>query len=308
MVNQALPRNPKKKASRLQGQGGTLPYLLVAPSIGFFLVFYIYPIAYNIYLSFFEWNLISPEKAFVGLANFQNLFSESEFIEVISNSMIYMFASVFFTVVIALGLAVWLNKNKTIHTVVQALVFSPYIISFVSVSFVWMWLMDVDYGLLNYFLSLVGIDKFPWLNHPDTALFSIILVGVWKLVGYDTLVLIGGLQSIPKSIHESVSMDSRPSLRTFFSITVPMVSPTLFFLIIVNLITSAKVFETIAIMTKGGPLNSTNTLVYYIYKVAFDYFEIGSASAAGVVLFVILVIITFFYFKALSNRVNYASE
>lgn len=103
-------------------------------------------------------------------------------------------------------------------------------------------------------------------------------------------------------------MDARPSWKTFLQITVPMVSPTLFFLVIVNLITSAKVFETIAIMTKGGPLNSTNTLVYYIYKVAFDYFEIGSASAAGVVLFVILAIITFFYFKILSNKVNYASD
>ena len=285
-----------------------LPYLLVAPSIGFFLVFYIYPILYNFYLSFFEWNLISPQMDFVGFENFKNLFTSREFGQVVSNSLLYMVFTVVFTVAIALVLAVWLNKNTVIHAAIQALVFSPYIISFVSVSFVWMWLMDVDYGLLNYFLSLVGIDKVQWLNHPDTALASIILVGVWKLVGYDTLVLIGGLQSIPKSIYESVSMDSRPNLRTFFGITVPMVSPTLFFLVIVNLITSAKVFETIAIMTKGGPLNSTNTLVYYIYQVAFDYFEIGHASAAGVVLFVILAIITFFYFRALSKKVNYASD
>lgn len=285
-----------------------LPYLLIAPSIGFFLVFYIYPILYNMYLSFFEWNLISPTKDYVGFGNFKSLFSSQEFLEVISNSLIYMGVTVVLTVIIALLLAVWLNKNSMIHTMIQGLVFSPYIISFVSVSFVWMWLMDVDYGLLNYFLGLVGIDKCQWINHPDTALISIILVGVWKLVGYDTLVIIGGLQSIPKSIYESVSMDSRPSIKTFLHITVPMVSPTLFFLVIVNLITSAKVFETIAIMTKGGPINSTNTLVYYIYKVAFDYFEIGSASAAGVVLFAILAVITFFYFKILSNKVNYSSD
>lgn len=294
----------KRKSKGIQW----LPYLLVAPSIGFFLIFYIYPILYNFYLSFFEWNLISPVKDFVGLSNFKTLFSSSEFLGVIANSILYMVVTVVFTVGIALVLAVWLNKNSWVHSTIQALVFSPYIISFVSVSFVWMWLMDVDYGLLNYFLSLVGIDKFTWLAHPNTSLFSIMLVGVWKLVGYDTLVIIGGLQSIPKSIYESVSMDSRPNLRTFFQITVPMVSPTLFFLVIVNLITSAKVFETIAIMTKGGPLNSTNTLVYYIYKVAFDYFEIGHASAAGVVLFIILAIITFFYFKALSKKVNYASD
>ena len=289
-------------------KGNVLPYLLIAPSIGFFLVFYIYPIVYNMYLSFFEWNLISPTKDFVGLQNFQSLFRSDEFLEVISNSLLYMGAVVLFTVIIALLLAVWLNKNSVVHTVIQGLIFSPYIISFVSVSFVWMWLMDVDYGLLNYFGGLLGFEKCQWINHPDTALFSIILVGVWKLVGYDTLVIIGGLQSIPKSIYESVAIDARPSIKTFLHITVPMVSPTLFFLVIVNLITSAKVFETIAIMTKGGPLNSTNTLVYYIYKVAFDYFEIGSASAAGVVLFVILSIITFFYFRILSNKVNYAND
>lgn len=285
-----------------------LPYFLIIPSLIFFLIFYIYPIIYNMYLSFFDWNLISPTKDFVGVENFKELFTSKEFLEVIVNSLIYMGVTVFFTVAIALLLAIWLNKNSVIHTIIQGLVFSPYIISFVSVSFVWMWLMDVDYGLLNYLLGLLGIEKCQWINHPDTALFSIILVGVWKLVGYDTLVIIGGLQSIPKSIYEAVSLDTRPNLKTFFHITVPMLSPTLFFLVIVNLISSAKVFETIAIMTKGGPLNSTNTLVYYIYKVAFDYFDIGSASAAGVVLFVILAVITFFYFKILSNKVNYASD
>lgn len=285
-----------------------LPYFLIIPSLVFFLIFYIYPILYNIYLSFFDWNLVSPTKDFVGGDNFRMLFSNKEFLEVIANSLIYMGATVFFTVAIALLLAVWLNKNSVLHTVIQGLVFSPYIISFVSVSFVWMWLMDVDYGLLNYILGLFGFEKCQWISHPDTALFSVILVGVWKMVGYDTLVIIGGLQSIPKSIYEAVSLDTKPNIRTFMHITVPMLSPTLFFLVIVNLITSAKVFETISIMTKGGPLNSTNTLVYYIYKEAFDYFDIGAASAGGVVLFVILAVITFFYFKILSKKVNYTSE
>lgn len=285
-----------------------LPYCLIIPSMVFLLVFYIYPILYNTYLSFFDWNLVSPTMDFVGIDNFKALFSDREFLEVISNSLIYMGATVFFTVAIALLLAIWLNKNSALHTLIQGLVFSPYIISFVSVSFVWMWLMDVDYGLLNYLLERFGFEKCQWTSHPDTALFSVILVGVWKMVGYDTLVIIGGLQSIPKSIYEAVSLDTKPNLRTFTRITVPMLSPTLFFLVIVNLITSAKVFETVSIMTKGGPLNSTNTLVYYIYKEAFDYFDIGAASAGGVVLFVILAVITFFYFQALSKKVNYTSE
>ncbi len=285
-----------------------LPYFLIIPSLIFFLIFYIYPILYNLYLSFFDWNLVSPTKDFVKFDNFIALFSDKEFLQVIVNSLIYMGATVFFTIAIALMLAIWLNKNTVLHTIIQGLVFSPYIISFVSVSFVWMWLMDVDYGLLNYILGLFGFDKCQWISHPDSALFSVILVGVWKLVGYDTLVIIGGLQSIPKSIYEAVSLDTKPNMKTFMHITVPMLSPTLFFLVIVNLITSAKVFETISIMTKGGPLNSTNTLVYYIYKEAFDYFDIGAASAGGVVLFVILAVITFFYFKILSEKVNYASE
>lgn len=165
--------------------------------------------------------------------------------------------------------------------------------------------MDADYGLLNWFLNLVGIGSIAWLTSPDYALASLILVAVWKGIGFNTLVFIAGLQSIPRDLYEAAELDHTPAWRRFLRITVPMLSPTLFFLTIIGVINSFQVFETINLMTAGGPINSTNTFVYYIYQNGFQFFKIGYASAAGVILLIILSVLTVIYFKVLSKRVHY---
>ncbi|MBP2079595.1 carbohydrate ABC transporter permease [Oceanobacillus polygoni] len=281
------------------------PYLFVAPAIIVFLVFFIQPIFYMIYLSFHDWNFISPDKTFVGLGNFKELLSDPMFLEVIRNTLMYTFFTVLFSISIALLMSIWLNKQGWMYSFVQGAVFSPHIISLVSIAMLWMWIMDADYGLLNWVLSLVGLEKVPWLTDPNTALSSLIIIAVWKNIGYFTLIIIAGLQSIPKHLYEAAALDRTPPWRRFAKITFPMLSPSLFFLTIIGILDSIKVFETISIITKGGPLNSTNTLVYYIYENGFIFFKIGYASAAGVILLVILSILTLLYFKVLSKRVHY---
>ncbi|WP_211746927.1 sugar ABC transporter permease [Paenibacillus sp. Marseille-Q4541] len=281
------------------------PYGLVAPALSVFGVFFIYPIFYMIYLSVFDWNFVSPTKEYVGLQNFSALLSDSEFRQVLLNTTIYTVATVLLTLSISLLLALWLNRSGFFYGFVQGAIFSPHIISLVSISLLWSWLMDPEYGLLNWVIGLFGMEPLQWLAHPDTSLMSLILVAVWKGIGFNTLVFIAGLQSIPKSIYEAAALDRSKPWRTFIRLTLPMLSPTLFFLAIMSMIGSFQVFETIAIMTQGGPVNSTNTLVYYIYQYGFRFFKIGYASAAGVILLVIVGILTILYFRLLSQKVHY---
>ncbi|MGD6854154.1 carbohydrate ABC transporter permease [Bacillus infantis] len=281
------------------------PYGMIAPSIAIFGLFFIYPILYMIYLSFHDWNFVSPVKDFVGIGNFKALFTDREFIEVMQNTFTYTALTVSLTVAVSLLLALWLNRQGALYGFVQGAIFSPHIISLVSVSMLWMWLMDTDYGLLNWFLNLFGIANVPWLTDPGTSLFSLVIVAVWKGIGFNTLIFIAGLQSIPKDIYEAAELDEANKARTFFKLTLPMLSPTLFFLTIISLIASFQVFETIAIMTQGGPINSTNTFVFYIYEYGFRFFKIGYASAAGVLLLILVSLLTVVYFRLLSRRVHY---
>jgi sn-glycerol 3-phosphate transport system permease protein len=170
---------------------------------------------------------------------------------------------------------------------------------------IWAWVMDPQYGLLNWFIGLFGFGKVAWLSSQSTSLLSLVIVAVWKGLGYNTLVFIAGLQSIPKDIYEAAALDRSKPWTTFRKLILPMLSPTVFFLVIINMIGSFQVFETIAIMTQGGPVNSTNTLVYYIYEYGFRFFKIGYASAAGVILLFIVGALTIIYFKLLSKRVHY---
>ncbi|WP_336824595.1 sugar ABC transporter permease [Sporosarcina sp. USHLN248] len=281
------------------------PYLMILPAIIIFALFFLYPIGYMIFLSFHDWNFVSPEKDFVGIDNFKVLLSDAKFMQVLRNTFVYSILTVSLTISISLLLALWLNRQGTIYGFVQGAIFSPHIISLVSISMLWMWLMDTDYGLLNWFLNLFGISNIPWLTDPKTSLLSLIIVAVWKGIGYYTLIFIAGLQSIPKDIYEAAALDDTGKCRTFFKLTLPMLSPTLFFLTIIGLIGSFQVFETISIMTGGGPINSTNTIVYYIYENGFRFFKIGHASTAGVILLLLVGVFTILYFKLLSRKVHY---
>lgn len=282
------------------------PYLYTLPSLILLLIFYGYPIFRNFYLSFFKWDLLNP-MVFIHFENYQVLIENKTFGTIMKNTLVYMFSSVGFIVCISLLLAIWLSRKTKPRAIIQGFIFTPHIISLVSVSFVWMWMFNEKYGLLNYVLSLLGIDNVRWLNNKQMAMPSIIIVAIWKQVGYDTLIIIGGLQSIPADLYDASSLESKNRFKIFRFITLPLLSPTLFFVLIINLINAAKVFDTISIMTQGGPVNATNTLVYYIYQRAFNYMQIGRAAAGGVVLFFILMVLTLLYFLALRKRVHFTN-
>lgn len=281
------------------------PYFMIAPSMILFAIFSIYPILYMIYLSFHEWNLVSPVKKFVGIQNFTSIIKDDVFLKVVKNSIVYMGITVSFTMILGILTALFLFKNSKINRILQSMAFAPYIVSMVSVAFLWKWIMDSDYGLLNYVLSFINIDKINWLQDEKTALLSLCIIAIWKSVGYNAIVILSALKAVPGYIYEAARLDNGKPVNVFFKITLPMISPTLFFLTIINIINSFKVFEPIALITEGGPLNSTNTLVYYIYEYGFKLNNIGYASAAGVVLFIIIGIMTIFYFKILSKKVHY---
>ncbi|MDR1296749.1 MAG: sugar ABC transporter permease [Deltaproteobacteria bacterium] len=288
--------------------------LFLLPALAGILIFIIYPIVYSFYISFFDWDMISDKKTFVGFGRYEHLLGDPKFIQVIVNTVVYMFSMVAVTVALALFLAAWLNKSRLVHNLAQTAIFTPHIISTISVVLLWMWVMNPDIGLLNYvmekmgvdrLLALFGIKKMMWLESRTTALFSFIVIGVWKTLGYNTLVLLAGMQSIPKQIYEGAALDKASSLMKFYKITVPLLSPSLFFLLIVNVTSSFQTFESVNVISKGGPLNSTNMMVHWIYQTGFEFYRISDSSVGSVLLLLIIGLATYSNFRLLSSKVHY---
>lgn len=191
-----------------------LPYLLVAPAVMILTIFYIYPILYNVYLSFFTWNMRGPMK-FAGLDNYIELFKGRDFLGTLSNTLLYMVMDVTLVMVLAMLLALFLQKNTFINRFIQTLSFTPNIISLISVSLIWMWLMNTDTGLFNYLLSLIGAGPVGWLTDKQVALFSLVLVSVWKSVGFNALIITSALGSIPAHLYEAAALDNASKQSVF---------------------------------------------------------------------------------------------
>lgn len=280
-------------------------YFLVLPAMIGCFVFTLYPIIYIFYLSTLSWDLSSENKKFVGLNNYFRLLQNQEFQQSLSETAVFTFFMVFISISLALVLAVWLNQKSRVRSFVQTAMFTPYVVSLVAVSILWMWIMDYDNGLLNFVVGVLGIPKVHWLDSPSTALISLIIIQVWKTLGYNTIILISGLQSISATLYETAKLDNAGRLTTFFKITVPLLSPSLFFLLIINITSSFQVFDSINVMTQGGPVNSTNLLVFWIYQTGFQFYNIGDAATGSVFLFLIVGTVTFINFKLLNKKVHY---
>lgn len=283
---------------------GILPYLMILPAMLFLIVFTFYPMFHMVYLSFFNYDLVT-EKSFVGLKNYDVMFHVAiDFWPAVKNTLIYTLAVVIQLVLLSLIFAVWLQKSTFLNALCQRIMFFPYMCAIISISMIFQWLLDEE-GLVNSILKFFHLPLFAGLGSSATALLSVILISTWKNVGYYTLILLSSLKAIPAEIHEAAELDDTGTFRKFFKITVPMLSPQIFFLLITITISSFRVFETVQTLTGGGPGNSTMVLVYYIYKYAFHYFKFGYACAAGTVLLAILMILTFIYFKVVEKKVHY---
>lgn len=277
---------------------------MILPAMTGIILFVMYPIFYLVKLSLYQYNLLNKDKSkFVGLNNFKEIFSRDDFYNALSITVIYTVGVVVLTMALSLLIAVWLSKNTRINAIVQAGIFTPHIISIVSIALVWMWLMEPNYGLFNFVLKTVGLPGLPWLQSSSTSLMSVIMVSVWQNVGYYALIIVAALKSIPPTIYEAAALDNASKFKVFTKITLPLISPQLFFILIIMTIGSFKVFDTVKMMTGGGPNGSTTTLVYYIYE--FRTNSIGYASATGVVLMAIIALLTFVYFRLLSQKIHY---
>ena len=282
------------------------PYAMILPAMVAILCFVIYPVFQLLRLSFYKYNLLNKAKSkFVGVDNYEQLFAKEEFYTALTNTVVYTIATVILTMLIALLLALWINqtKGRKMNALLQAGIFTPHIISIVSIALVWMLLMEPNHGILNYLLKLAGLPPSKWLQSSSTSMISVILVSIWHNVGYYALIILAALKSVPLTIYEAAALDNASRLKTFFKITLPMISPQLFFILIIMTIGSFKVFDTVRIMTGGGPNNSTSTLVYHIYEYRSN--NLGYASATGIVLMAIIAILTFIYFRMLSKKVHY---
>ena len=283
------------------------PYLLIAPAILGIMLFTVYPAIKMVFWSFYDVNQLNPAKTkFVGMKNYVKIFHSTDFVKSLKNTGIYTLWTVVFIMLCAVVLAIWLGRKKDkFSKFTQAAMFLPHIISMISVGLIFAQMMGVNNGLLNEILVAVGLERCQWTQSSSTALMSVILVAVWKAIGYYTVIIMGSLQSIPDSICEAAALDDASKLTTLRKITIPLISPQLFFTLIIMTIGSFKVFETIRVMTAGGPNNSTNSLVYYVYQQVFTKYDIGRAAAGGTVLFIIVGILTILYFALLSKKVHY---
>ncbi|MCA1293451.1 sugar ABC transporter permease [Paenibacillus sp. alder61] len=280
------------------------PYVLIAPAMAGIGMFVVYPVIYLVYLSFHKYNLMNKAKSkFIGWDNFTQLLTRGDFYKALGNTAVYTLGVVVLTMLLSLLIAVWLNKKTRFNAVVQAGIFTPHIVSIVSVAFVWMWLMEPDQGVLNFVLRSLGIPASDWLQSSKTAMISVIIVSVWQSIGYYALIIVAALQSISPSIYEAAALDNASRFKVFTKITLPLISPQLFFILIIMTIGSFKVFDTVKIMTGGGPNGATDTLVYYIY--GFRTTNIGYSAATSVVLMLIIGLLTFVYFRLLARKVHY---
>ena len=272
----------------------------ILPSLLGFLIFTFIPVVISLCLSFTSWNFMEGIEGikFNGLANYIRLFSDEWFLNSYKNNII--FTAVTVPVLIALGLVMATIINKYIYGggVVRTMIFIPYIASVVAVCTGWMVLLQHSYGPVNEFFRSIGIANPPgWLADFKWSLPSIMVIYVWQQVGYYSIVFLAGLKGLPEDVYEAAKVDGASSIRQFFSLTVPLISPTTFFLTIMGIIGSFKVFDQISVLTQGGPGSSSSVMAYYVYRTAFDYFEMGYANTLAWALFVLVFIVTLVQWK-----------
>lgn len=297
----------EKKKSLLNGRtkGYIKGYLFILPNfIGFF-VFLLLPIIMGFVISLTNYDGYKKFD-FVGLANYINMLKDDYVLVSLKNNILYTVVTVPMIIILALLLACGLNAGLKSTGFFRALFFFPTISSMVAVGIVWKLLLNPTQGPVNQFLMAIGISQPPkWLASTKWAMWGVMLVAIWKQAGYYMVMLLSGLQSIPQQLYESAKVDGANGFVRFFKITLPMLSPTLFMVVILNIINSFQVFDLISVMTDGGPGRSTNVLVYRIYQEGFKYSKMGYASAIAYFLFLIILAVTLIQFRGQKKWVTY---
>lgn len=281
------------QSTRMQTSEARWALLFILPCLLGLLVFTYLPIFSSLGLSFTYWNLLGTPQ-WVGLENYRQVLADPLFWKAFTNTWLFVGVSAVLEVVLGLGLAVMLNGLVRGQAFFRTTYFLPFITPVVSIALVWGWIYDPQFGVLNWMLKGLGLlgEPIAWLYDTKTALLAVILLKVWKSVGYNMVIFMAGLQGIPQELYESASLDGASPSRTFWRITLPMITPTLFFVLIITLIGAFQVFDPIYLLTQGGPEHSTDVLVYWMFKNAFEFYKVGPASAIAYILFLIILVLT----------------
>ena len=278
--------------SNINKNDGLTALIFILPAVLGTLIFIVIPVFFSFSLSFVDWDLLSPMK-FVGLSNFKDVLTDSKFVQVLINTFVFAIASSVFAVIIPLVLACILNTKIRGSNFYKTAYFLPFITPMIVIAIVWQWVFDPNIGLLNQILH----THIKWLYDVRFAMPALIAVSVWKLIGYNMIIFLSGLSTINQEVLEAAKIDGANSWQVFKNVTVPLLSPTIFFVIVITSISSFQVFDLIYVMTQGGPDNSTMVLVYSIYKYAFEYFDVGKASAIAYILFAIIFVLVLCQWK-----------
>jgi ABC-type sugar transport system permease subunit len=298
------PRARSRRVRRLLENLEAWAFLLPAGAV--LAVFHFFPIIFAFWVSLLRWDMLNPVRPFVGMANYAQLLADEQFLTALGNTAYYAFVSVGVALPLALFFAVLLNRRLTAMSWYRTAFFVPHVTSLAAAAMVWHWLYQPDqFGLLNYLIERLGIPPQRWLLEPAQAMPAIIAVAVWSSLGRDIIIFLAGLQNISPDYYEAAQIDGANGWQIFRRITLPLLSPTLYFVLIISMIGAFKVFALPLFLTGGGPLNRTLTIVYSIYQQGFQFFRMGYASAQAYALFAIIFLITMLQRRVLAPRVHY---
>ena len=292
-----------RKRSEIRNLGAVL--LFVLPALIPLFIFWIYPILRSVWLSFTDWDFMTPDYNFIWFKNYTSLLKDSRFYEALWNTLVFTAGTLFPTIIGGLGLALLLRRNFKGSGVFKFVLFSPWITPTVAISIVWTWIFREDGGLANQVLGLFGLPVLKWISSSDTAMLSVIIVTVWKSLGYAMIFYLSALEKVPEELYQASALDGAKPWRQFLDMTLPGISPTTFFLMIITMVNSLQAYDQIQILTQGGPSGSTRTLLYMYYQLGFQEFKMGQATATAVIMIIITVILSLAQFTASKKWVHY---
>jgi multiple sugar transport system permease protein len=305
--NAVIVERPKRKPGgiNLKTREIIAAYLFLAPFLLFFSVFVVRAVFNAVQLSFYNWLILPPTADFIGLDNYQELLADAVWWESLENTLIFTVLTVVGTTIVALAAAVAVTRPIKGAGFFRVMLYMPSLFSVGAVGLIWVWLLNSQFGIINYGLSFIGIRPVNWLGDPNLVIPALSLTTIWWGFGFPMLIFIAGLQGIPESLYEAARIDGASDRQVFFNITLPLLRPTILFVTVTGVISHFQVYGQPFIMTTGGPGRSSYTVILYLYEVAWTSFRMGYGAAVAVVIAAIMAALTIFQFLFISRRVEY---
>lgn len=300
-----ISKKSRKEKRKSKIKSGCTVLLFILPALIPLIIFWIYPILRSIWISFTDWDFMTPEYNFIFLKNYAALLKDSRFYNALWNTLVFTAGTLLPTIVGGLGLALILRNNFRGNGFFKFVLFSPWITPTVAISIVWTWIFQPKDGLANMVLEFFHLPALKWISSSDTAMLSVIIVTVWKSLGYAMIFYLSALEKVPTELYEASSLDGAKKWQQFRDMTLPSISPTTFFLTIITMVNSLQAYDQIQILTQGGPSGSTRTLLYMYYQLGFEEFKMGQATSVAVVMIVITVLLSWVQFAASKKWVHY---